>query len=342
MKLRSVLLTIASLAAGVVLIALLISFAKIDPHATLRQLASAKRVPLIRLTLLMAFNIFLSGQKWQLIDRVIRRGSDEVICRSAFFAVTSAGVALGQLLPTQVSLVLARVLGTQFHGRAFTRGTVATVFDQASDFLVVCFLVPASLATRIFARGPLTWLGLAVTMALLAIVTVGRTVSFIGRLATRFAVSGKNPPGRWRRGCSQLIQSGLLQQGLVRKLLGISVLRFVVLVLMAGETSHAIGFSIPLWHLAAAMPFVVLSNALAITPGGIGLNELTYATALGMFGTPLAVAAQWSLANRALTAGAAFAVAICTAVALLLRSRLRHEKSSSTSRVRSCRVEDNA
>jgi len=320
MKMRSVVLTATSIVIGVLLIAAFISVAKVDPHATLRQLAGANRVAFLRLAALMAFNIFLSGLKWQLMDRVIRRESDAALSKSTFFAVTSAGVALGQLLPIQVSMVIARVLGTQLHGRALTRGTVGTVFDQGSDFLIVCFLIPASLLTHFSGSGPVVWLGLAVSMALLAIATVGGMVGVVQRLAAHFAAGAKAASNRWRRGCTDLIQSGLLERNLVRKLLGISILRFVVVVLMAGETSHAIRSTIPIWHLAAAMPFVVLSSALAITPGGIGVNEFTYATALSMFGTPLAAAAQWALANRALTAAAAFAVAICTAGGLLLSS----------------------
>jgi uncharacterized membrane protein YbhN (UPF0104 family) len=120
----------------------------------------------------------------------------------------------------------------------------------------------------------------------------------------------------------------------------LSTLRFVVLVLMAGETTETIGANVPLWHLAAAIPFVVLSSALAVTPGGLGVNELTYATALSFFGTPLPAAAQWALANRFLVAAASFAVAICAAGILFLvnshnrflrkrRSRLLHKSASS-------------
>ena len=130
MSLRSMVLTVASITVGIALIYALISYAKIDPQATLRQLAAANRIAFIRLAMLMAFNIFLSGLKWQLMDRAIRREGDAVLTKTTFFAVTSAGVALGQVLPMQVSMVIARVLGTQFHGRSVTRGTVSTLFDH--------------------------------------------------------------------------------------------------------------------------------------------------------------------------------------------------------------------
>jgi uncharacterized membrane protein YbhN (UPF0104 family) len=318
MKLRSVLLTLGSIAVGMFLIASLISVAKIDPRATIRQLGGVNRMAFLRLILLLTLHIFLSAQKWQLMDCVIRRRRDTALSSSACFALTSAGVALGQVLPMQVSMMVARVLGTHFRGRAFARGTVGTLFDQGSDFLIVCFLIPASALAWIFAFGPITWVGLAIAMASLAFLTVDRSIAMVRRLAAHFAARNTTHPSRLQRGLGELAQSALLDPSLIRKLLALSALRFVVLVLMAGETSHATGSSVRLWHLAAAMPFVVLSSVLAITPGGIGLNELTYATALSVFGTPLAVGAQWALANRILVAAAAFTVAACTAGVLLL------------------------
>jgi uncharacterized membrane protein YbhN (UPF0104 family) len=107
----------------------------------------------------------------------------------------------------------------------------------------------------------------------------------------------------------------------------LSAVRFGVVVLMAGQTAEAIHAGIPLWHMAAAVPFVVIATIIAVTPGGIGVNELTSATALKFFGTPLAIAGQWSLANRFLVTASCFAVATCAAILWALEKMA----SSSTS-----------
>jgi uncharacterized membrane protein YbhN (UPF0104 family) len=318
MKAKSILWTMGSVAVSVALIVLLIHVAKISPRATVHQLAGARRGPLLRLLLLMTLHVFLSAEKWRSMDRVIHRPGDVPLTRSVAFAVTSGGVALGQILPMQLSMVVARVLGTQLHGRAFTRGTVGTIFDQGSDFLLVCFLIPASALTWLLAFGPAAWLGLAVVMAVLAVLTVDPTVQLVRRVAAYSIRRNSTPPNRIQRALEELAASPLLASPVLRRLLLLSIVRFVVLVLMAGETSRAIGSSVPLWHLGAAMPFVVLSSALAITPGGIGLNELTYATALSLFGTPLSVGVPWALANRILVAATAFTLGACTAAACLV------------------------
>jgi uncharacterized membrane protein YbhN (UPF0104 family) len=318
MSLRSALLSVISIAVAVLLIAGLVALAKVDLLAVVHELRTASRFAIAQLTLLMTLNIFLSSQKWRLMDKVIRRPSDVPLSPFGFFAVTSAGVALGQALPMQVSMVVARVLGTHFHGRALTRGTVGTIFDQGTDFLIVCCLIPASVVTRATTGGPILWLSTAGGMALLALCAAEYSVRLVRRAAAHFSTTDNERPRKWQQGLGDLLHSGLLETTLVRKLLGLSVLRFVVLVLMAGQTSHAIGAAVPLWHLAAAMPFVVVSSALALTPGGIGLNELTYTTALHVFGTPVSAAAQWALANRVLTAVAALTVSACTFGILLI------------------------
>jgi uncharacterized membrane protein YbhN (UPF0104 family) len=124
------------------------------------------------------------------------------------------------------------------------------------------------------------------------------------------------PHNRILRSIANLQQSGLLNPSLARQLMGLSAARFLIQVLMAGETAQAIGVRIPLWHLAAAMPFVIIACVILVTPGGLGVNELSYATTLHLFGTPLNVGAQWALANRILVASSCFVVAACAIAAL--------------------------
>lgn len=323
-RLRSFLLALASIAIGIVLIASLVSVAKIDPRETLRQLGKTNRIAFTKLALLMSLYAYLSARKWRLMDAVIRRSQDAALPGLRSFALTTAGMALGQVLPIPISMAVARTLGMYDHDSPVTRGTVGTLFDQGFDFLIVCFLIPASVTTRLFKGGALMWMGVAAPMALLALLGAGTTVRWLHRIAVFFSAGKSAHPSRLQRGFTELQHSGLLNADLARKLVALSALRFVVLVLMAGETTEAISANVPLWHLAAAMPFVVFSNALAVTPGGLGVNEITCATALGLFGTALPAAAQWALANRFLMAAASFAVAICAAgILFLVNSRNR-------------------
>ena len=86
---------------------------------------------------------------------------------------------------------------------------------------------------------------------------------------------------------------------------------------MSVQTAEAIGEHIPIWHMAAAIPFVVVASVIALTPGGLGVNELTSAAALKAFGTPLAIGAQWALGNRVLISVSYSLVAACAVMVLL-------------------------
>jgi uncharacterized membrane protein YbhN (UPF0104 family) len=107
----------------------------------------------------------------------------------------------------------------------------------------------------------------------------------------------------------------------------LSALRFSVVVLMSVQTAEAIKVHIPIWQMAAAVPFVVMASVIALTPGGLGVNELTSVTALKIFGTPLAIGSEWALANRALIAASYFVVAMCAAIVLAARRLVSPEAS---------------
>jgi len=312
--LRRVLLLLASVALGIVLVALLIRVGKIDLRLTLQQLESVSPIAFLKLVLLNSLLVYLSTAKWRSIDAVLRRSSDSVPSRITSFAVTSAGMALGLVLPVQVGMTAARTLGTYFYGRPLKRGTVGTLFEQSFDLLIVVFLAVASGATWFYRGGALMWMASAAVMTALALLTAGPAIALIRWLAASYNSRIAAPRNRILRTLWELQHSSLLNAALARRLVVLSVVRFGVVVLMAGQTAEAIHAHIPLWHIAAAVPFVVIANAIAVTPGGLGLNELTYATALKLFGTPLAVAAQWGLANRVLITASCFTVAACATI----------------------------
>jgi uncharacterized membrane protein YbhN (UPF0104 family) len=314
MNVRRSFLWTASAALTVFLVFLLIKISKLDLRVTVQQLKSVSWVSFSELVLLTGLHVYLSSLKWRRVDANLRRSSESAPTRAMSFALTSTGVALGQILPVQLSMSVARTLGTYFHGRAVKRGTVGTLFEQGFDVLIVGFLVIASGVTRFCGGGGLMWTISALGMTGFAILAIGPLIHLIRRQV--FA-----PTNRVFRLIGKLQQSGLMNPALSRQLMGLSAARFAIQVLMAGQTAEAIGVHIPLWHLAAAMPFVIIACVIVVTPGGLGVNELSYAATLHLFGTPLNVGAQWALANRVLVASSCLVVAAC-AISLLGLSRI--------------------
>lgn len=316
MTLRRSFLAAASVALAILLIALLIKVGKINLRVTLQQLRSVSLISFAKLTLLNLLLVYFSSEKWRSIDAAWRRSSDSVPSKATSFALTSAGLALGMLLPVQIAMATARTLGTYVHGRPFKRGTAGTLFEQSFDLLVVAFLAVASGVTWFCRGGALLWTLSAVAMTALALLAVGSSIRLIQWLAASYNAKTAAPRNRILRSFWELQHSGILNAGLARRLVMLSVGRFIVVVLMSIQTAEAIGVHIPLWQMAAAIPFVVFASVIALTPGGLGVNELTAVTALKVFGTPMAIGAQWALANRVLLAASYFFVAICAAIML--------------------------
>ena len=319
MTLRRSLLGVASAALTIALIVVLIKVGKIDLRFTFKQLRSVSLISFTKLLLLNGLLVYLSTEKWRSIDAAWRRSSDTVPSRTTAFAHTSAGLALGIVLPVQLAMSTARTFGTHAHGRALKRGTAGTLFEQSFDLLTVGFLAVASGMTRLYSGGGVMWALLAAAAMVLAMLAVGPFIRVIRWLAASCAArtaATQSRAGAFLRGLFELRHSGLFNAGLARRLVMLSALRFGVVVLMSIQTAEAIGVHIPLWQMAAAIPFVVLASVIALTPGGLGVNELTSVTALKMFGTPLAVGAEWALVNRVLIAVSYFLVAACAAVIL--------------------------
>jgi len=314
MTLRRALLLVASIALGIVLIALLIRFGKIDVRQMLLQVRSVSRLAFVKLVLLNGLLVYLSTEKWRSVDAAVRCTADEVPSRLTSFTVTSIGMALGTVIPVQIGMTAARTLATHLYGRALKRGTAGTLFEQGFDVLIVVSLAAASGVTRLYHGGAPLWMASAAVATALTLLAVGPSISLLRRLGAPSNNGTEPPNNRILRSFWEIQHSSFLNTSLARRLVMLSVARFAVVVLMAGQTAEAVGSPIPLWHMAAAIPFVVIACVIVVTPGGLGVNELTYATALNLFGTPFAVGAQWALANRVLITASCFAVAVCAAI----------------------------
>lgn len=321
LALKRVLVAIASVGIGAGLIALLLRFGHVDLVGTLHQIGDVSGIAFAKLVFLNALLIWISTQKWRLVDKALREPSDATPSRTAAFTFTSAGMALGFLLPVQLGMATARTLGTWFHGRPFARGTAATIFEQSFDMLVLCFLALPSAITWYWHGEARMWTFSVVAMMLLALMMAEPSIRLL-RWSACFLASRLRFENRFAAGLrsiSGLQESRILSPALARTLIVLSAIRFAVLVLMAEQVATGTGLRIAVWRMSAALPFAAIANVIAITPGGVGINELTSTAVLAGFGIPLTVAAKWSLANRVLLAASSFTVAACALVVAAVR-----------------------
>ena len=293
-----------SLAVAGLLLAHLAAHTGLDLAGAMRLIVGLDAVSLVEITVLLGFNSYLAGEKWRLLDRLFGPDEPSGMTRTAYFAWTAVGVGLGQLLPAPLSLGLCRSLGSHLHQRGAIRGAGLTVFEQLFDVIAAGLLGLASTAVVVTASGSLGWVLCTLAAALAGFAVCSATgwipLGVCGRLPLAAALKlGLRVGGRDR--------SRLLQPTVTRRLVALSLLRFAVLVAIAATSAAAVPVDIPVWRLAAALPFAIIGNAVAVTPGGLGINEWAMSSALFAFGTPFGTAAQWAIANRILVAVAALA-----------------------------------
>ena len=314
-KRRSFLL-VASVALAIVLTILLIKVGNVDLIVTLQQLKSVSFRAFANIVLLNALMVYLSTEKWRSIDAAWRSPSDSVPPRSTSYALTSVGLAMGTFLPVQLAMASARTLGTHVHGRALKRGTAGTLLEQGFDVYTISFLAIASAITWSRHGGARTWVFCASAAIASALLSVGPLVHILRWLTVHCKIPTTGPYSRISRNVWDLQRSGVLNTELACRLVTLSALRTGTVILMSIQTAEGVGLHIPVWQMAAAIPFVSVATIIAVTPGGIGLNDFAGAGALQIFGTPFATGAQWVLANRVLITASYFFVTICLAVTL--------------------------
>jgi hypothetical protein len=313
MSRRTIVGTIASAAFGGVLLAYLLLRAGVDLAQIERLVLGLRPEWLAQVTLLLGINSLLAGEKWRLIDRHLGDPGRPAMPRLIYFAFTAIGVGLGQIVPAQLSLALCRSLGAHLYGgRGFMRGATATLFDQFFDLLVAALLGLSSVLVLMLGGGAPAWAFWGLILGIAGLFLYGAAARLVAGAARRLSSLGES---RLCAFCASLGLSPLLAPEIGLRLFGISALRFLVLVLAGMVSANAAGVDMPLWHLAASLPFAVLANALAITPGGIGINEWAVTSALFALGTPFQASAQWAVVNRVLVATGA---GLCGIVGFLI------------------------
>jgi hypothetical protein len=312
---------LASAVLGCILLALLFAYTDLDVASIGRLLSGMRPQAFGETVLLLGFNNVLAGEKWRLITVCLHQDDGRRMPRLLYFAFTSIGVALGQILPAQLTLVLSRSIGAHLYGgRGLLRGAFATVFDYFFDLLIAVFLVLASALVLVTGGGAGTWALCALVIAIAGFVLYGAAA----RLAIGVARSlGSRGRGRFNEFCTTIALSPLLAPDIGRRLLAISVLRFAVLVLIGAVSANAVALDVPVWRLAASLPFAMISNALAITPGGLGVNEWAVSSVLFALGTPFQVSAQWAVVNRVLVATAA---GLCGIAGIIIAAAARSSR----------------
>lgn len=320
MRCRPVIFFLTCAAIAGALLTYLCAQAGLGPAVAARLLSRLGPESLVEVVILLGIYSFLAGERWRIIDRQLVGGDYQIMPRAAYFGWTALGIGFGQILPTPLSLALCRSLGLRLHHRrGFMRGTVETIFEQFFDLVVAGLVGVATVLVITNGGNGTTWICLVLAAFIFGAISYLGARGVLVRLhRPSIVLNGIDSASRVSRILAGLHQTGLLSDAISLRLLALSVMRFVVLALLAAVSARTIAWDCPLWQLAAVQPFAVFSNALPITPGGLGINEWATTSVLFALGIPLTLGAQWAVVNRALVAFAAFCGAIIGMLILVM------------------------
>jgi uncharacterized membrane protein YbhN (UPF0104 family) len=232
---------------------------------------------------------------------------------------------MGQVLPSQLTTAAARGLGLMLSGRGTAaHGAGASLLEQVFDLLVALFCGMATAAVLLLHWGDGAWLiaTLGFTLAGIAATRAGAAMLPGALAALAHRVRPASRAGRALATATGLVlRLRVLRPEVFLRLSALSVFRYAALIGTGYAAAWAGDLPVSLMQVAQAMPLVVLAVILSFAPGGLGVNEVTFVSALTAFGVPFAVAVQFALVNRVLNVAGAACVAGFAALLLLAGRR---------------------
>lgn len=289
---------LAALLLGLVLIGALALAFGVSVDDVARAVRQVPWTAWIMLPAAHAALIILSALKWHLLLASTSDGVPALRLRHAT-ASTAVGTLAGQVLPLQIVTPAIRAWTARRHGIPVARAVGTSVFEQVFEIVVLLSMAAAGLVAAVagIAFGLLAGLALVILLflAIKPALQVGAVATgSLERLAFPFL-------GRLRIG---LDQAQMLPQGLLAKLMGLSILRYALMVWLNVQVLAWLVPGLPLMTLALAFPIVQAVTALPIVSGGLGLTEASWIGLLIASGLSAPEAAAIALSLRFVSTGA--------------------------------------
>lgn len=257
---------------------------------------------LLGLAALLGANLALCTWKWLIAMRAA--AADHVPSPRFLDAMlaTTGGALLGQLMPFQLGVGLARAAAgaVGIGSPALNVGT--TLYEQLFDLIVLAAAAAVGLAGLILHADAAGWLVLALAGAAastLAALRVALLLVLASRLLGRSLTAG-----RWLRVSLALteaaVRAGRTPPSTALCLAYFSALRYGTLVGWTALLLNALGMSAYIGPIAAALPLLQFAAILPISPGGLGVAEWTVTAVLTAAGAPVGAAVLFAVVARIL------------------------------------------
>jgi uncharacterized membrane protein YbhN (UPF0104 family) len=268
----------------------------------------------------------LTTQRWALLTESFL-DDEEGSGFSSYYRSFLLARVVSMVIPNSLADLAARPLLHRWFGgvsisAAVQGGILARIVD-ASLILPLAGLSLASLAANLSGPIFLTLLGLAMTVWMVAyLVFTGQVVSRLGSSLSWMARRLERWPkvAEWALSGGVTLDEASQDRGLVGRVGFLSAARYLLISVeffCLAKALHLTGIG---WgEILIGMPLAQVLTAVAVTPGGLGLQEGGFWGALRLFGVPAETAGTFLLGWRLLHTG--FILFLAGAVTLLAAMR---------------------
>jgi len=249
------------------------------------------------------FHMTTSALKWQLVLKAFHHDNANHNPPFSFHLFyTTLGANLGQVMPIHISSMITRGIGLKAHYQGSTlSGAASSGFEQIFDILIPLVLLLPTIFVLTFDMDLSTWLAISafililsgLLLPLVSIKLVESILRLIGPMAEQ--------PKRTfflRKSLDTVLKINNLDKTLMTKLYWLSVIRFFSLLIRALVVVSVIASTITYSAVTIALPGVVSTNIIALTPGGLGISEWGWTGLLLLQNVSMQDAVAFALLNR--------------------------------------------
>jgi uncharacterized membrane protein YbhN (UPF0104 family) len=277
------------------LVVLLLGWSGISLAEAARRLLAAPIWLVGLFTLLTVVQNGLSAWKWH---RVVERTRPQEHTSPSFalgLHCAAGANFLSQFLTPYLAAAAVRGWALRQAGGKASFGASTSVYEQAFDLTVLVVIAVPTLVAWAVGGSFAQWLLLTVAALLAgaALLRVGLASRAIAKLE---GLAGKSP--RFAAMLRECVQRGLLAPTFLLELYGISVARYLTLMLRLPLLVLAVGYPIALSDVLPSFTLVQAAQIAAITPGQLGIREWTWSGVLALRGYDLATAARFAIDLR--------------------------------------------
>ncbi len=287
---------VGSTLTGLILVGYLLASLSLTPKSVFQSLAATPLWLLAVVGTCTFLNQIVGALKWRVAARHLAEPFEGPgLLRSV--ELTSLGSFFGQLIPVQLSTMMARWFLLGRDAREAGLAVRSTLFEQSCDLAFGILLALAGIVVVTLSLSPAEALAVFLAVAVVGLLAIRPILAGFAEVA--ILILRRMSLGTF--GHKTAASFRLAQHAPTGVLLTLGAYSLLRVLLVAARTIAVIAVFAPsatVWLAAAASPAITLIGALPISPAGLGIAEWSWSAVLIFAGSSASLAALAALNIR--------------------------------------------